>query len=78
VVLADRLVVVSVFWFGETLQFRDEAFTELTQVGALLEWSSRSLLAIAETDLQHAQVVADFLQTREDLGALTYETGRSH
>jgi hypothetical protein len=49
---------------------------ELTELGALLEWSSPSLLAVDATDLAHAQAVADYLQRAEDEQRLMYETGK--
>ena len=48
----------------------------LSDLGALAEWSSRSLVAVDARDEEHAQQVADFLQEREDLGHLVYETGK--
>ena len=45
--------------------------------GALIEWSSRDLLAVDAVDKEHAQQVADFLAEREKAGQLVYETGRS-
>ena len=49
----------------------------LTEMGALLEWSSSTLLAVDARDLAHAQQVADLLQERENLGQLVYETGKT-
>jgi hypothetical protein len=49
----------------------------LESLGALLEWSSPSLLAVDARDRAHAQVVADFLQEREGLGHLMFETGKT-
>ena len=63
-------------WFGQSLHPRDEVAVELAALGALVEWSSVNLLAVDATDPEHAQKVADFLQAREDLGQLIYETGR--
>lgn len=64
-------------WFGESFHPRDEIAEELTQLGALLEWSSVNLLAVDAADAAHAQGVAGFLHTRQELGQLLYETGRS-
>jgi hypothetical protein len=64
-------------WFGESSHPRDEVVTALTALGTLTEWSSLNLLAVDATDANHAQIVADFLQERADLGQLLYETGRS-
>lgn len=64
-------------WFGESFQPRDEIVQELRGLGSLVEWSSRNLLAVDAVDLEHAQLVADFLMVREKTGHLVYETGRS-
>ncbi|MFE4542365.1 DUF4265 domain-containing protein [Arthrobacter sp. NPDC056727] len=56
---------------------RETTVSALTALGALVEWSSPSLLAIDATDESHARVVASFLQQAEDNGHLMYETGRS-
>lgn len=64
-------------WFGESFQPRDEIAQELKSLGALIEWSSRNLLAIDAVDGEHAQLVADFLAKSEAAGQLVYETGRS-
>lgn len=63
-------------WFGESFQPRDEVAEALEALGALLEWSSRNLLAIDSRDAGHAQVIADFLAEREAKGHLVYETGK--
>jgi hypothetical protein len=64
-------------WFGESFHPRDEVAQELKALGSLTEWSSRNLLAVDAVDLEHAQLVADFLVEREKAGHLVYETGRS-
>lgn len=64
-------------WFGESFQPRDEIAQELTELGSLIEWSSRNLLAVDAADERQAQRVADLLAEREQLGQLIYETGRS-
>lgn len=64
-------------WFGESFHPRDEVADELKALGALLEWSSRNLLAVDAVSQEHAQKVADFLAEREKAGQLVYETGRS-
>lgn len=81
--LLDRVVEPSgryVFrvWFGESFHPSDYKVAEqLAALGALLEWSSVTLLAVDATDGAHAQKVADFLYEREQLGQLLYETGKS-
>ncbi len=59
------------------LVHRDAVAQKLVELGASLEWSSKSLLAIDVADAEGAQQVANFLQERTDLGQLIYETGRS-
>lgn len=64
-------------WFGESSHPRDEIAEELKRRGALIEGSSVNLLAVDAEDEALAQEIADFLQERQDLGQLLYETGRS-
>ena len=64
-------------YFNESTQPGDEAVERLEELGALMEWSSGKLLAIDARDQSHAQQVADFLQDRETLGQLVFETGKS-
>lgn len=62
--------------FSRPDQPTDEVIAELTGMGALVEWSSPSLVAVDARDQEHAQQVADVLQAREDRDELVYETGR--
>ena len=55
----------------------EETVERLTEMGALLERSSSSLLAVDAQDAAHAHKVADYLVERENLGRLIYETGQS-
>jgi hypothetical protein len=64
-------------YFGRSAHPRDEILERLAELGALVEWSSATLLAIDACDLSHAQQIADFLQERETLGQLMFETGKS-
>jgi hypothetical protein len=64
-------------WFGETFHPRQKVADELTERGALLEWSSANLLAVDAPNEEHAQVIADYLAEQERSGRLTFETGRS-
>lgn len=64
-------------WFGNSLYPRAEIASELSALGALLEWSSRNLLAIDAADSKHAKVTAGCLADHEVVGLLEYETGRS-
>ena len=64
--------------FERSSPTREQIGERLAELGAMLEWSSPSLLAIDAPDLSHAQRVADFLGEREELlGQLIYETGKS-
>lgn len=64
-------------YFGRSAHPLEEIVERLTELGATMEWSSSTLLAIDAFDLSHAQQVADFLQARADLGQLMFETGKS-
>jgi hypothetical protein len=69
-------------WFGGSVvggaaQPREEIVEQVEHLGGLLEWSSRNLLAVDAADETSAKVIAGFLQAREDLQHLTYETGRT-
>lgn len=64
-------------YFGRSAQSPEKITEDLTGLGALIEWSSPTLLAIDALDLAHAQMVADFLQEREQVGDLMFETGKS-
>lgn len=82
--VVDRTVVPSgryVFrvWFGEASDpCRADVAARLKNMGALLEWSSRNLLAVDASSPDHAQQIAGYLQEQESRGGLTYETGKSH
>jgi hypothetical protein len=45
--------------------------------GALLEWSSATLLALDAADEAHAEAIAGYLSEQERAGRLMFETGRS-
>ncbi len=64
-------------WFGESFHPRDEVAAELESLGALVEWSSRNLVAVDARDATHAKELADYLQAQEDAGRLMYETGKT-
>jgi hypothetical protein len=63
-------------WFGESTYPAEAMETGLLEVGALFEWSSKNLVAIDARDVNHAEVVADFLQDLQDRGELVFETGK--
>lgn len=65
-------------WFGDSNDpgARDEVIEWLRESGSEFEWYSENLLAINGADDRRAQEVACFLNEREQLGRLTYETGR--
>jgi len=64
-------------WFGESSYPREAIAEELSELGALLEWSSANLLAVDAADAVRAQRVADYLAEQQGAGRLMYETGRS-
>lgn len=57
--------------------FRERAVGALTSLGALVEWSSPSLLAVDARDAAHAQEIADYLQNQQRKDHLAYETGKT-
>ncbi|MFV0372749.1 DUF4265 domain-containing protein [Microbacterium sp.] len=57
-------------------RYRDATAVGVQRLGAQIEWSSPSLLAV-DVDGPSAQRVADYLQDQEDAGRLVYETGKS-
>jgi hypothetical protein len=64
-------------WFGEAEQPHEHVPEELAGLGALLEWSSKNLLAVDAVDERLALEVADYLARQERADCLMYETGRS-
>lgn len=64
-------------WFGESSHSREAVTEKLSELGALLEWSSVNLLAVDAADADHGQVIASYLAEQERAGQLLYETGRS-
>ncbi|PZR51803.1 hypothetical protein DNL40_14350 [Xylanimonas oleitrophica] len=56
---------------------RDSTVEELEALGAQVEWSSPSLLAVDARDQKHAQQVADYLHEQEKAQRLMYETGKT-
>ena len=64
-------------YFGRSAHPREEIVERLAELGAVVEWSSATLLAIDALDIDHAQQIADLLQARADLGQLIFETGRT-
>lgn len=64
-------------YIGRSDYPREELVEQLTELGALLEWSSATLLAVDAPGLALAQPIADFLQEQEDQGRLIYETGKT-
>jgi hypothetical protein len=63
-------------WFGEGFRPRHDVASELTELGALVEWSSANLLAIDAEDEAHARTLAGYLEEQERAGRFVYETGR--
>lgn len=64
-------------YFGRSPASPPQMAERLAELGAVLEWSSSTLLAIDALDLAHAQTIAGYLQDREDAGELMFETGKS-
>ncbi len=64
-------------WFGHSSGSRNEIAAELSERGALIEWSSRNLLAVDVADAVRAQQIADYLAEREQADELTCEAGRT-
>lgn len=64
-------------WFGRTDHSTEDVVDELTELGALFEWSSTDLLAIDAADAWHSRVIADYLAGQERMGHFLYETGRT-
>lgn len=56
---------------------RDATVEGLKALGAQVEWSSPSLLAVDARDQAHAQQVADYLHGQEKAQRLVYETGKT-
>jgi hypothetical protein len=63
-------------WFGDSSdpQAQEEVPRELEQLGCLLEWGRKHLLAVSVTEHQEREV-RRLLDQRESLGHLDYETG---
>lgn len=64
--------------FASPDQPRDDVMERVSEMGALSEWSSASLVALDARDEPHAQQLADYLQQQEDEGHLVFETGKQH
>jgi Domain of unknown function (DUF4265) len=64
-------------WFGRSPLRPQAVADDLQKMGSLLEWSSRTLLAVDAADIERAQQVADYLAEREQRKELLYETGRT-
>jgi len=64
-------------WFGGSSYPKHEITEALSAMGALLEWSSRDLLAVDALDEAHARDIHGFLLAHQDLGHLIYESGKT-
>jgi len=66
-------------WFGDSRHVgaRDELIGILGELACEFEWYSEKLLAVHAADDDRARQLADLLHEREQLGHLTYETGRT-
>lgn len=56
---------------------RDDVVARLTEMGALLDWSSATPLAVDASDETHGQEIADYLSDQENGRRLVYETGKT-
>lgn len=64
-------------WFGEQgAAIRKKMVLEMETMDLLMEWSSYNLLGLS-VQQDRAQLLADYLQLRENEGLLKYETGQS-
>lgn len=69
--------VFRAFFERPQYRYRDTTVEGVQALGAQIEWSSPSLLAVDARDAAHAQQIADYLQEQEDAGRLMYETGKT-
>jgi hypothetical protein len=69
--------VFRAFFERRQYRFRDEAVGALTSLGALVEWSSPSLVAVDARDAAHGQEIADCLHAQQLQDHLVYETGKT-
>ncbi|NED97136.1 DUF4265 domain-containing protein [Phytoactinopolyspora alkaliphila] len=58
-------------------RFRDDITAGLEELGALMEWSSPTLVAVDAHSPAHARQIAGFLRERSEQGQLMYETGHT-
>lgn len=58
-------------------EIRDSLIAEIRRLGALWEWASPRLVAIDVADVELAHAIASYLSQREQVGEVTYETGRT-
>ena len=65
-------------WFSAPAA-REKTIEEIRGVGGLIEerWPGSKLVAIDAANHEEAQAVADLLHEKQQLGLLTYETGRT-
>ena len=60
-------------WFGDTGTVPHAIADQLSNLGALLEWSSKDLLAVDAPNAERARVIDDFLVARHEAGELIME-----
>lgn len=77
VVTRSGRFVFRVFFERLQYRYRDATVEGLQTLGAQVEWSSPSLLAVDARDQAHAQQVADYLHGQEKAQRLVYETGKT-
>ncbi len=69
--------VFRAFFERRQYRFRHEVVEALKSLGALVEWSSPSLLAVDARDAAHGQEIADYLHDQQEQEHLVYETGKT-
>ncbi|WP_162243181.1 MULTISPECIES: DUF4265 domain-containing protein [unclassified Leifsonia] len=69
--------VFRAFFDSLMLRTQEKVVQGLSTLGALLEWSSQSLVAIDARDVEHANELAEYLAQCESRGLLLYETGKA-
>lgn len=66
-------------WFGNSFNplIKDIVIQDVRQLNVEIEWSSENLLAVSASDAIQAQKLAAYLYSKQNMGELVYESGRS-
>jgi hypothetical protein len=70
--------VFRVFFEKSKYNIREHIAGLLSELGAVLEWSSMSMLAVDVKEKKQVKIVADFLHEYESRGDIIYETGKTN